>query len=221
MFRYPRRYMFRARRRLPPAMLPLLFAGILSVCFFRYLSLQMRPTIITMATSKASNLISLAISEETDNGIKDGQLTYRDFIDMEQSDSGQIMSLSFRTANGTRFKRTVTERLVSRLEGIDSDSLSVPIGNLTDVLLFSALGPSVRVRIQSIGDVSASYRNEFVSAGVNQTRHSVYLDISATVYLLIPGEIVQVTETESVCVAETIVVGQVPDTYLNLQNGAN
>lgn len=221
MLRYPRRYMFRARRRLPAAFLPLLLSLAVSVGFFRYLSIQMRPLIVTLATSKVTNMISLAISEETDNSIADEQLVYRDFVDMELGDSGQVTSLSFRTADGTEFKRAVIERLVTRLEEIDSDSLSIPLGNLTNVLLFSALGPSVRVRIQSVGDVSANFKNEFTSAGVNQTRHSVYLVIAVTVYLLIPGEIVQVSTTEQVCVAETIIVGQVPDTYLNLQNGAN
>lgn len=181
----------------------------------------MKPLIVTMATSKTVNLISMAVSEETDNSITEMQLTYRDFVDMEVNESGQVSSLSFRMSEGTGFKRAVIQQLAARLEGIDPDDLAIPIGNLTNVLWFSSMGPSVRIRVQSVGDVTAEYRNEFTSSGVNQTRHAVYLDISVTVYLLIPGETVQVSTTESVCVAETIIVGEVPDTYLNLQNGAN
>ena len=213
--------MFRARYRFPSALLPLLLAAAVSVGFFRFLSHQLKPLVVTMATSKAVNLISLAVSEEADNSLAEEQFSYRDFVDIEVGPSGQVSAISFRTAEGTGFKRLVTQRLVERLESVDPDSLAIPLGNLSDVLLFSALGPSVRVKIQSIGDISADYRNEFTSAGVNQTRHSIYLDISVTVYLLIPGEIVQVSTTEHVCVAETIIVGEVPETYLNLQNGAN
>lgn len=221
MLRDPRRRKFRSRRRLPSAFLPIVLAGVISVAFFRYLSLQMKPLIVTMATSKTVNLISMAVSEETDNSITEMQLTYRDFVDMEVNESGQVSSLSFRMSEGTSFKRAVIQQLAARLEGIDPDDLAIPIGNLTNVLWFSSMGPSVRIRVQSVGDVTAEYRNEFTSSGVNQTRHAVYLDISVTVYLLIPGETVQVSTTESVCVAETIIVGEVPDTYLNLQNGAN
>ena len=99
--------------------------------------------------------------------------------------------------------------------------LAIPLGNLTGIVLFSALGPSVRVRVQSVGDVKTAYENEFTSAGVNQTKHSIYLNTEVTVYLLIPGEIIPVTVQERVCVAETIIVGDVPDTYLNLKDGAD
>ncbi len=181
----------------------------------------MKPLIKTMAVSKTVNLISLAISEEADSSLTEESLSYRDFVSMDTNQDGQITLLSFQTAESTRFKRLLTERLVTRLESIDPNVLAIPMGNLTGVVLLSALGPSVRVRVQSVGDVKAEYENEFIAAGVNQTRHSVYLKLEVTVYLLIPGEIIPVTVEERVCVAETIIVGEVPDTYLNLKNGAN
>lgn len=221
MLRYPRRRLVRARRRLPPAVLPLLLTAAVSIGFFRFISSRVEPLIETMAVSKTINLISLAISEVTDSSLTEEMLSYPDFISLETNQEGQITMLSFRTAESTRFKRLMTERLVTQLESIDPSVLSIPLGNLTGVVLFSALGPSVRVRVQSVGDVKTAYENEFTAAGVNQTKHSVYLKTEVTVYLLIPGEVIPVTVQERVCVAETIIVGDVPDTYLNLKNGAN
>ena len=174
-----------------------------------------------MAVSKTVNMISLAISEETDRSLTEEMLAYPDFVSLEINPDGRVTMLSFRTAEGTRFKRLMTERLVERLESLDPDVLAIPLGNLTGIVLFSALGPSVRVRVQSVGDVKTAYENEFTSAGVNQTKHSIYLNTEVTVYLLIPGEIIPVTVQERVCVAETIIVGDVPDTYLNLKDGAD
>lgn len=174
-----------------------------------------------MAVSKTVNLITLAISEETDGSLTEEMLSYSDFVSLETNPDGRVTMLSFRAAEGARFKRLMTERLVTRLESLDPDVLAIPLGNLTGIVLFSALGPSVRVRVQSVGDVKAAYENEFAAAGVNQTKHSVYLKTEITVYLLIPGEIIPVTVQERVCVAETIIVGEVPDTYLNLKDGAN
>lgn len=221
MHRCPRRRLIRARRRLPVAVLPLLLAAVLSIGFFQCVSARLKPLIETLAVSKTINLISQAISEETDSSLTEEMLSYPDFVSMETNSDGKVTMLSFRTAEGTRFKRLITERLVARLETLDPDFLAIPMGNLTGVVLFSALGPSVRVRVQSVGDVKTAYENEFTSAGVNQTKHSVYLNAEVTVYLLIPGEIIPVTVQERVCVAETIIVGDVPDTYLNLRDGAN
>ncbi|MDE6280627.1 MAG: sporulation protein YunB, partial [Oscillospiraceae bacterium] len=77
----------------------------------------------------------------------------------------------------------------------------------------------VRVRVDSVGEVIADYTNSFTSAGVNQTLHRVCLDITATIYLFLPGEVLPVTVSSSVCVAETVIVGETPDTYLNLDKG--
>lgn len=221
MRRHPRRRLVRARRRLPPAVLPLLLTAVVSVVFFQRLSFSLKPLIQTMAVSKATNLISLAISEEMDGSLNEEMLSYQDFISAEKDQAGQVTMLSFQTAESARFKRLITERLAKRLESIEPDVLAIPLGNLTGVLLFSSLGPSVRVQVQSVGDVKTAYENEFTAAGVNQTKHSVYLSLDVTVYLLIPGEIIPVTVQERVCVAETIIVGEVPDTYLNLKDGAN
>ena len=221
MHRLPRRRFARTRRRIPPAVLPLLVAAAVSVGFFRGVSLRLKPMIETMAVSKTVNLISLAISEEADRSLSEEMLSYQDFISTERNQDGQVTMLSFRTAESTRFRRLITERLAARLESIDPSALSVPLGNLTGMVLLSSVGPPVRVRIQSVGDVKTSYENEFTAAGVNQTRHSVYLKLEVTVYLLIPGKIIPVEVQDRVCVAETIIVGAVPETYLNLKDGAN
>lgn len=219
MYPYFRRRGFRARRRLPGVLLPLLAALVSAFALFSFLSSRLRPQIRTVAVSRATNQISLAVSEAVDELLTAEGLQYSDLIAMETDGSGRVTSLSVKTGDSTRFRRLVTERLVERLDGITPDTLSIPLGNLTGVLLLSAAGPSVRVRIQSVGDVVTEYLHEFTSAGVNQTRHSVCLKITATVYLLIPGEIVPVSVEDYVSVAETVIVGEVPNTYFNVQKG--
>ena len=113
----------------------------------------------------------------------------------------------------------MVEAVARQLGGMDSDALSVPLGTLTGQPLLSGVGPSVRVRVDSVGEVTADYANSFTAAGVNQTLHRVCLDINATVRLFLPGEILPVSVASSVCVAETVIVGETPDTYLNLEKG--
>lgn len=217
--RYRGRIAFRSRCKLPPFVVPVILTIILSLAFFQFVSSQLSPIVYTMAQSKSKNMISRITAAAVDDCLAAENMTYKDFVLTEVGSSGQIAALSFQTSEGAQFKRQVIDRLVDELELISTSDLSIPVGTLSGALLFSAFGPSIRVKVQSIGDVSAEYRNEFTSAGVNQTKHSVYLDISVVVYLLIPGEIVSVSSCEQICVAETIIVGEVPDTYLSLQNG--
>ena len=116
-------------------------------------------------------------------------------------------------------KRQVVEAVIRQLGALDSDELGVPLGSLTGQPLLSGVGPRVRVRVDSVGEVTADYDNTFTSAGVNQTLHRVCLNINAAVYLFLPGEVYPVSVSSSVCVAETVIVGETPDTYLNLEKG--
>lgn len=201
--------------------LPLLLVVAASLVFFHRLTGRIEPMVETIAASKAVNLISLAINDAVDESLIGEQLGYQDFVETKTGEMGQITSLAFKTTEGARFKRLVTDRMIFSIGEINTNDLEIPLGNLSGVMLLSALGPNIRVKVQSVGDVTTEYRNEFTAAGVNQTHHSIYLDVSATIYLLIPGKVLPVTVEESVCLAETVIVGDVPDTYLNLQNGVN
>ena len=106
------------------------------------------------------------------------------------------------------------------MTGVQTCALPIlPLGTLTGQPLLSGAGPRVRVSVDSVGEVTADYANSFTSAGVNQTLHRVCLDIHATVRLFLPGEVLPVSVSSSVCVAETVIVGETPDTYLNLDKG--
>ena len=130
-----------------------------------------------------------------------------------------MTSITSNTTANSRFKRQVVEAVARQLSALDSSALGVPLGTLTGQPLLSGAGPAVRVRVDSVGDVAADYANSFTAAGVNQTLHRVCLEITATVYLFLPGEVLPVSVSSSVCVAETVIVGETPDTYLNLEKG--
>ena len=221
MQKFRGRPMLRIRHRIPSFVIPFILTIAMSLGLFRYLSRQLSPIIETVAENNAKNLISLSAASAVNDCLSSGQFTYHSFVDTATHADGRIVSLSLRPAESAQFKNAVIKMLTKQLENISSDALEIPIGTLTGELLFSALGPSVRVRVQSIGNVMGNYQNEFSAAGINQTRHSVYLDLSITMNLLIPGKIITINSVERVCVAETIIIGEVPDTYLNLQKEVN
>lgn len=183
------------------------------------LNSQLLPVLETKASSQAANLITQAINIAVDNCLQENDMSYGDFVTIATDSAGKVTALTSNTAANSRFKRQVVEAVIRQLNGLDSDALGVPLGTLTGQPLLSGAGPCVRVRVDSVGEVTADYANSFTSAGVNQTLHQICLDITATVRLFLPGNIIPVSVSNSVCVAETIIVGETPNTYLNLDKG--
>ena len=204
------------RRRLPSWLGPSLVATGLILLFFGILSSQLRPVIRTMAVSKATNLVSALSAAAVDNSLAELQMEYSSFVTVEKAGDGSVTSLSGNVQACSRFRRQVVDRLINQLENIDPDELGIPLGTLTGRMLLSGLGPEIRVNLQTVGDVTAALESSFSEAGVNQTLHRITLELTVAIYLVIPGEIVPVTVRERVPVAETVIVGQVPDTYVQL-----
>ena len=217
-----RRRVFRPyRRSIPPVFLAISVAILLCAGFFWTVSSQLQPVVETVAISRATNLMSVIISDAVGECLHDTQNGYADFIDIEVTASGSVASLAGRPAETGRFKRRVIETISSQLGCISVKELSIPLGNLTGSIFLSGIGPKIRVEVYTVGDVVAAYRNSFSAAGINQTHHAVYLDVTATVNLLIPGKVIPVRITEQICVAETIILGAVPDTYIHMEKGAD
>lgn len=200
-------------------LLPILGALVLAGLLLHVLNGRLRPVLEASASSQATNLMTQAISTAVDNCLQENDMNYGDFVTIVTDSAGKVTSLTSNTAANSRFKRQVVEAVTRQLGTLSSDALSVPLGTLTGQLLLSGVGPSVRVRVDSVGDVTADYTNSFTSAGVNQTLHRVSLDITATIYLFLPGGILPVSVSSCICVAETVIVGETPDTYLNLEKG--
>ena len=201
------------------AALPVLAALALSGVVLGTVNRRLGPVLGAKASSQATNLMTQAIDTAVDNCLQENGMSYGDFVTITTDGLGKVTALTSNTAANSRFKRQVAEAVTRQLTTLDSDALSVPLGTLTGQPLLSGKGPSVRVRVDSVGEVTADYTNSFTAAGVNQTLHRVSLDITATIYLFLPGKILPVSVSSSVCVAETVIVGETPDTYLNLEKG--
>ena len=213
-----RRFYVRLRRDGPlPVLLPVAAVLAALALFFHFVNGRIWPALEAAAASQATNLMTQAINAAVDDCLEQNGMCYNDFVTVETDAAGKVTSLTSNTAQTNRFKRQVTDAIVQRMSELDSAALGVPLGTLTGQALLSGAGPSVRVRVDSVGSVTVDYSNSFTEAGVNQTLHRVCLDVEATVYLFLPGEILPVSVSSSICVAETVIVGETPETYLNLK----
>ena len=113
---------------------------------------------------------------------------------------------------GRVLRAELSAHLLERLEDSQLE-LTVPVGSLLPIEPTWARGPELHLRALALGTASAEFESEFTSAGINQTRHRLWLELSVPVTVLLPGGGEELTVDSRLCVAETVIVGQVPQTW--------
>lgn len=168
-----------------------------------------------IAISDATDIVTVAINDEINEKMSEGQYSYDYFVTLEKDTEGNVTAIS---ANMSRINTLSSEILRSVIESTNSGELDleIPIGNLSGSNLLLGRGPTVPVKIIMLTSSFADFRNELSSAGINQIKHQIILEVRVEIDVLLPWE-VQTTEVLSeILIAETIVVGKVPNTYLSL-----
>lgn len=195
-------------------LLPLTCAvGVGAALFFIVqLNARIRPILLELALSQTSNQITAAI----DHAIAEQALVYGDLVTLERSDTGDIVALSSNLAQANILRSQLLEVTLDALDGLETKELEIPMGTLFDIELLSGRGPCIKVRILYTGTASAEFENSFSAVGINQTRHQIIFRIDADICVLLPGRQYNQTVSTRVCIAETIIVGKVPETYLQI-----
>ena len=96
-------------------------------------------------------------------------------------------------------------------------TVEIPIGNLTGVSLLMGRGPKVPVQIIVLTPSKVEFSNSIITAGINQTKHQVNLEVIVDIDVLIPWDTASTQVKTEVLIADTVIVGKVPDTYMNVQ----
>lgn len=169
-----------------------------------------------LATARTQNLMTAVIEQAVTDDLAARQVSYGDFVTIQRDASGTITALTTDMAHMNLLRAELISAILQSLDQVDASTIEVPLGSLFDLELFWARGPALRARALTVGTVSAEFESELTSAGVNQTLHQIWMDISVPMEVLLPGGAVQVPVSTRLCVAETVIVGQVPDTYLQL-----
>ena len=164
----------------------------------------------TQVTNRASDLINDAILEQ----IMEGQIQYDRIVYFEKDLNGRITALKTNMAEVNRLKTETLNIINDEIMAEDTDHLGVALGSLILPEFFSGKGPSIPVRILAIRNSDANFQSEFTEAGINQTLQKLRMDVIVDVTILVLGQTETFTVSSQMVVAETIIVGDVPATYL-------
>lgn len=177
---------------------------------------RLRPVVSELAVAEVHNAVTEVIMDTVTQIIESDQWSYDDMVSVQQDEAGRITALQSNVVAANLLRSKVVSSVLEHVSNLDVRDFDVALGSLFDVDLFSGRGPSLKVRTIRVGTVEAEFESVFSSAGINQTKHQIILNIAVPVTVLIAASTVKTEVTVSVCVAETVIVGQVPDTYLGL-----
>lgn len=175
--------------------------------------LHMKPVVVDLATARTSNAVNRIVVAAVNDAVDSGRIDYEQLVDFDKDAEGHVTALRSNMAAFNRLQASIADDILQRMAEVSSTDLVIPIGTLTGSPLLAGRGPCLRVRMQSVGTATARFDNQFSSAGINQTRHRIILDVDVHVSILLPGLTTYTKVSNEISVAETVIVGGVPETY--------
>ena len=197
----------------------LVFLLALSIALFVVFRSRYREIVGQLAETQVKNTTSDLTNDAIAKQIADGIIQYDRIVFFEKDLEGRITALKTNMSEINRLKTDILNIINDEILALDTSDIGIPMGSLFLPELLSGKGPVIPVHILSIRNSDAVFSSNFVQAGINQTLHQLIMVVSVDVAILVLGQTGSFTVTSEVVVAETVIVGDVPNTFL--QTGGN
>jgi sporulation protein YunB len=172
-----------------------------------------QPIVTELARAEAREYAVRAINAAVEDEISSGKLRYSELVTLEKDGSGAVTALVTDMTKINLLQSRVSNKVAENIVNLISTEMYVPLGDAFGWVLLSGRGPKIPIKVESVTDVRAKLVNDFDSGGINQTRHRITLSITADIAILIPGSRANAAVSSDVAIAETIIVGGVPNVY--------
>lgn len=176
------------------------------------------PVFKEVAGSQAENMVNNAIEDAITRVLKENNITYSSLVDIEKDSTGRVSTVKADTIKMNELKSDISRAVSSEIGELDSRTIQIPIGTVIGISALSGKGPRLKTEVTIASNVNLSIDNKFTSAGINQTLHEIIVNISATVYVIMPYTRTTEQVETNFCVAQTVIIGTVPETFADFQN---
>lgn len=182
---------------------------------FLFLYFQKNVTKVLVSVSEATMRASttIAVNDAVYYTLRDG-VRYEDLVEVSRSEDGNISSVSANALKINRIARDTASISQSNLKNLSLNGIPIPLGALTGIEAFAGLGPPIHFRIIPVSSVSCAFTSGFESVGINQTRHSIYLNVVTDISIVMPSKTENFAVTTEILIAECVLVGKIPNTFL-------
>ena len=204
----------RAKKKKIKAIAAILTLILLFTGAFFYFNKQAHEVIDQLTRATISNRLTVKMNAAFDELMASFDDEYSSYVHIERNSSGEITLITADMIKINKLMAQYSTIVQSHVSEIEEDDIAVPMLAFTGWPLVSTLGADIKLDIVAVGDAPFSYRSEFKELGINQTLHSIYIDVSAKVEIILPIDNIEVECPSSALVCESVIVGRVPQFYL-------
>ena len=210
------------RRRLRKSFAFKCFVAVLVLlAFLFYFDMQVQKTVSTIVSYQIKVYTTKAINNAVLREIESQDIHYEDLVQLNMGENNQVSSIETDALAISSLKSRISNAVEEELEKDEYRSIGIPVGTLSGSKWLSGFGPEINFRIIPQGSAHTQLESKFDSAGINQTRHQMMLDVQVEFTAVIPGFSTEFTAGTNFCIAETVIVGPIPDAYTNVEDGGN
>lgn len=185
------------------------------------LDLGIRPMVKASAASQTQIAVNRMIQRAVLEALEEDGLRYQSFVSLQQNLNGETTALTTDTVLINRLQGELLEKILQTLQQYREVKLELPLGSLSGAQFLAGRGPLVTLRLRPVGLVKTKIINQFDEAGINQTRHRIQLQVTVDMLSLLPGYRISSQAQSNIILAETIIVGLVPDAYTEVYGGTD
>ncbi|MEG1003914.1 sporulation protein YunB [Clostridium sp.] len=173
--------------------------------------LAISETLMRAEAVKTINTVSVEVFDEEVSATDE-------IVKIDKDKNNKINSITANTALLNKLTAQISIKCNDRLEELGQKGIEVPLGWMTDKSIYYNLGPKITIEMEPLGNIETNYESTFESAGINQTRHKIYLNVKARVKIIIPMYTKEIEVDTQIPLSETIIVGEIPDAAIQLND---
>jgi len=179
---------------------------------------KLKPLLQMLSESRSKSIATKIINQTVTKELETMGITYDSLVDIKRDQNGTVTSLNMDMVKLNQFKSNISSAVQDAINECDTQKISLPLGTIIGGDYFVGRGPAIKFNLELSASVVSDIESAFDSAGINQTRHQIILNITASTYAVIPWYKNANTVTTNFVIAETVIVGLVPDYYTNVEN---
>lgn len=183
---------------------------------FTYYYARIRPMVADLARQRSAQMITVAINKVINEEMEANPVGYDELMQIQTGDDGRIQALYANTKEMNKLKSSIAVKVQEEIMRLDKAEITIPFGALLGSQLFSGMGPMIRVQLVPMGYALVDFESSFFDVGINQTKHQIDIVVTASFGMILATGNNNIEVKTSIPVAQTIIVGDVPNSYMSL-----
>lgn len=183
-----------------------------------FFEIRAKPVIIEMAVAQSENIASEIIENAIVSVLYENDITYSTMVEIEKDANGRVATVKADAVKMNMLKSKIGAEISKDILDTDSREISIPLGTILGVSALSGKGPKIKTTVTLASNVTSTINNSFTSTGINQTMHEIYVNVNATIYVIMPKNSASAEVNSNYCIAQTVIIGTVPETFADFQN---